>query len=131
MSDDVLRVHSESAQTYDEICLQVESHAHEVLFGLAFEYINSGEALLDVGVGTGVSSKLFHKAGLAIYGVDNSEEMLAVCREKGFAKELKKHDLCALATGLSGHRAFIMPSAVAYCILCATWMFSLRKPTVS
>jgi ubiquinone/menaquinone biosynthesis C-methylase UbiE len=95
MSDDILRVHSESAQTYDEICLQVESHAHEVVFGLAFEYIDSGEALLDVGVGTGVSSKLFHKAGLAIYGVDNSEEMLAVCRKKGFAKELKKHDLCA------------------------------------
>jgi ubiquinone/menaquinone biosynthesis C-methylase UbiE len=95
MSNDVLRVHSESAQTYDQICLQVESHAHEVLFGLAFEYINPKEALIDIGIGTGVCSKLFQKAGLKIYGVDNSQEMLAVCRKKGFAAELKKHDLCA------------------------------------
>ncbi|MCW4009283.1 MAG: class I SAM-dependent methyltransferase [Candidatus Bathyarchaeota archaeon] len=94
MNSDVIKVHEKSAAQYDEICLQVESHAHEVLFGLIFEYIQPQEALLDIGIGTGVCSVLFHKAGLDIYGVDHSEGMLNVCREKGFAKELKTYDLC-------------------------------------
>jgi ubiquinone/menaquinone biosynthesis C-methylase UbiE len=39
---------------------------------------------------------LFHKAGLKVYGVDGSEKMLGICREKGFAAELK---LCDLEAG--------------------------------
>ncbi|MCW4019359.1 MAG: class I SAM-dependent methyltransferase [Candidatus Bathyarchaeota archaeon] len=93
MNSKVIEAHEYSASQYDKICFQIESHTHEVLFGLVFEYINPNEELLDIGIGTGLSSTLFHKAGLQIYGLDKSEKMLAVCKEKGFAKELKTYDL--------------------------------------
>ena len=44
------------------------------------------------GVGTGLGSGLFRKAGLAIHGMDISPEMLHGCRRKGFTA-LKQHDL--------------------------------------
>lgn len=64
-----------------------------VIFGLSFGYVNQGETVLDIGIGTGLGSLLFHKAGLKVYGMDMSAEMLAVCEKKGIAEELKIHDL--------------------------------------
>ncbi len=32
---------------------------------------------------TGLSATLFHKAGLEVFGLDASEEMLEVCKLKG------------------------------------------------
>ena len=93
MNSKVKAAHDDFAQTYDTVCRQVESHAHEILFGLAYEFVNAKESLLDIGVGTGLASVLFHKAGLIVYGVDYAEKMLSVCREKGFVKELKTYDL--------------------------------------
>jgi predicted TPR repeat methyltransferase len=49
--------------------------------------------LLDLGIGSGLSSILFHKAGLQIFGLDGSSEVLEVCRSKGFTAGLKQHDL--------------------------------------
>ena len=60
---------------------------------MAYEYVQPGESILDIGIGTGLSSVLFNKAGLEVYGIDSSGEMLSVCREKGFAKDLKTYDL--------------------------------------
>ncbi len=48
---------------------------------------------MDIGIGTGLCSSLFFMHGLKIYGLDNSDEMLAMCRQKGIATELKKWDL--------------------------------------
>jgi predicted TPR repeat methyltransferase len=49
--------------------------------------------VLDLGIGSGLSSIPFHKAGLRVYGLDGSSEVLEVCRSKGFAVELRQHDL--------------------------------------
>ena len=65
----------------------------EVAFGLSFAFINPGETILDIGIGTGLSSFLFYKAGLHVYGMDASIKMLDACRAKGFVEDLKEHDL--------------------------------------
>lgn len=64
----------------------------EVAFGLSYEYVRPGQSVLDIGIGTGLASLLFRKAGLRVYGMDVSPEMLDVCRRKGFT-DLKRHDL--------------------------------------
>ena len=65
----------------------------EVAFGLAYKYVNPGQTVLDIGIGTGLGGILFHKAGLNVFGMDVSDEMLAACRSKGFVTALKQHDL--------------------------------------
>lgn len=41
--------------------------------------------------------QLFAKAGLKVYGMDFSPAMLALCRDKDFAVELKQHDMTQVA----------------------------------
>jgi predicted TPR repeat methyltransferase len=67
----------------------------EITFGLTYKYMNAGEKVLDLGIGTGLGSVLYHRAGLRVYGIDSSDEMLKLCEEKGFAERLKNHDLNA------------------------------------
>jgi len=95
MKSAVIEAHDKSADIYDDMSVLVEYHGHEVLFGLAYEYLSPGDTVLDIGIGTGLSSYMFHKAGLRVYGVDGSEKMLDICREKGFAVELRLCDLAA------------------------------------
>jgi predicted TPR repeat methyltransferase len=83
----------EHAENYDKKAEKSNWHGSEVLLELAKPYINSREKVLDLGIGTGGTSILFHKAGLRIYGMDFSAEMLKVCKAKGIAEELKEHDL--------------------------------------
>jgi len=64
-----------------------------VAFGLTYDFITPGDSILDIGIGTGLSSALFHKAGLRVFGVDRSAEMLDACRQKRFATDLRQHDL--------------------------------------
>lgn len=84
---------SQSARDYDEQARATGWFGSEVVFGLVYEFIKPGEALLDIGIGSGLSSAPFHKAGLRVFGLDGSSEVLKVCAEKGFAVELKLHDL--------------------------------------
>ena len=58
-----------------------------------FEYLQPGESILDLGIGSGLSALPFAKAGMRIHGIDFSPAMLEVCRAKGIATELKQHDL--------------------------------------
>jgi predicted TPR repeat methyltransferase len=81
------------AKEYDEYVLNRNWSGPEILFGLMQEYISPGQKLLDIGIGTGLSSGLFRTAGLQIYGVDGSSEMLNLCRSKNIATELKQVDL--------------------------------------
>jgi predicted TPR repeat methyltransferase len=64
----------------------------EVAFGLAYTHVQPGQSILDIGIGTGLGSVLFRKAGLKVHGMDISPKMLEVCRSKGFTA-LQLHDL--------------------------------------
>jgi predicted TPR repeat methyltransferase len=86
---------SSLASHYDSEAEEYDWRGPEVVFGLSYSFVNPGESVLDIGIGTGLGSVLFHKAGLHVYGMDVSTEMLEACRSKGFAVDLKKHDLKA------------------------------------
>ena len=90
---DSISAHDEGAEDYDRGVRAYGSHAAEILFGLCYEYIRPGERLLDIGIGTGLGSQAFAQTGLEVFGVDGSSPMLAVCRAKGFTRDLKQWDL--------------------------------------
>ncbi|MEN6474088.1 MAG: class I SAM-dependent methyltransferase [Syntrophaceae bacterium] len=84
---------SAAAKEYDSSKGAQGWRGPEAVFGLMYASVGSGDSLLDIGIGTGLGSVLFHKAGLLVHGMDLSREMLDVCREKNIAEELKVHDL--------------------------------------
>ena len=88
-----IKLHDKIAGEYDSLVKKYNSHIHELLFGMCFEYVKSGDSLLDLGIGTGLSSFLFAKAGLIISGLDGSGEMLKECKKKGIAKEIKQYNI--------------------------------------
>ncbi|MCP4675782.1 MAG: class I SAM-dependent methyltransferase [Deltaproteobacteria bacterium] len=67
--------------------------APEIIFNLMTDYILRGDTLLDIGIGTGLSALPFKEAGLAVYGIDGSAEMLKICSAKMNAIELELRDL--------------------------------------
>ena len=82
-----------AAPAYDRKAEEYNWRGPEVAFGLSYRFINPGECVLDIGIGTGLGSILFHESGLRVFGMDKSAEMLEACRQKGFADDLKVHDL--------------------------------------
>ncbi len=88
-----IKLHDKIASDYDSLAKKYNSHIHELLFGMCFEYIELGDSLLDLGIGTGLSSFLFAEAGLNITGLDGSGKMLKECKEKGFAEEIKQYNI--------------------------------------
>lgn len=85
--------HDTDADQYDRQVYEHGCHAHEALFGMMYEFVSPGETLLDMGIGTGLGSILFHKMGLRVSGFDSSSGMLSKCETKGFAALLVQHDL--------------------------------------
>lgn len=83
----------EHAKDYDEKAKAASWLGSEILLQLTRQYIHPGENILDLGIGTGLTSVLFHATGLHVYGMDFSAEMLKVCENKNIAKDLKEHDL--------------------------------------
>ncbi len=86
-------VHDRWAYEYDQQASICQWHGPEVLFGMSFEFLKPHDRFLDIGIGTGLSSLPFVKAGLDVFGIDGSSEMLKVCRAKGIVKELKQVDI--------------------------------------
>ncbi len=86
----------QSAVEYDAQAKKTNWFGPEVVFGLTYEFVKQGDSMLDLGIGSGLSSILFYKAGLRVYGLDGSKEILKICASKGFVSELKHHDLCDL-----------------------------------
>ncbi len=84
------------APDYDKVVPSNGWCAPEIVFGLISDRVSSGEKLLDIGIGTGLSAIPFQEMGLTIYGVDGSEEMIKICKSKKFAKKL---DVCDLSHG--------------------------------
>jgi predicted TPR repeat methyltransferase len=95
MSSEEAPSRSSMASEYDSKAEEYDWRGPEVAFGLSYAFVDAGESVLDIGIGTGLSSILFHKAGLHVYGMDASTKMLQACRDKGFATDLKEHDLTA------------------------------------
>jgi len=83
----------EFARNYDGAVKKQNWFGAEILFGMIYEYIRPDEKILDAGIGTGLSASLFTQAGLKVYGLDYSNEMLDVCRHKEIAVELIQFDL--------------------------------------
>jgi len=83
----------DTIEQYDKEAAATGWHGPAVVFGLAFPYTRPGQTILDIGIGTGLGSELFHKAGIHVIGIDISEEMMDACRKKGFADRLVRHDL--------------------------------------
>jgi ubiquinone/menaquinone biosynthesis C-methylase UbiE len=79
--------------SYDDDARAFGWYGPAVAFGLAFMYTEPGQTILDIGIGTGLGSVMFHKAGLKVVGMDISGGMLAACKKKGFANRLVHHDL--------------------------------------
>lgn len=100
----MVSAHDKYAKDYDNQIIEYDCYIADVLFGLSYEYIKKGERLLDVGIGTGVSSSLFSKAGLHVIGIDGSTEMLNICKTKGIAEELIEHDLLVFPWPLQNQR---------------------------
>ncbi len=91
--NDTIIKDKQSAADYDSQAQKTNWFGPEVVFGLSYEFLKPGDVVLDLGIGSGLSSILFHKAGLRVYGLDGSPEILEVCAAKGFAVELRQHDL--------------------------------------
>jgi ubiquinone/menaquinone biosynthesis C-methylase UbiE len=89
---DLFTYFNKVSKDYDLLSKNLDWHSHEYLFGLMYEYVKEDEKLLDLGIGTGLSSELFNKAGLKIYGIDGSSEMLKQCASKQITDELKFMD---------------------------------------
>lgn len=83
----------EFAKNYDGSVKKQNWFGAEILFGMLYEFIKPNEKILDIGIGTGLSASLFKQAGLKVYGLDYSNEMLDVCRHKEIAVDLIQFDL--------------------------------------
>lgn len=81
------------ATEYDLQVHDYDSYGHDVLFGMCFEFVQAGESMLDLAIGTGLASRHFADIGLRISGLDISDDMLEGCREKNFSQDLRLHDL--------------------------------------
>jgi predicted TPR repeat methyltransferase len=84
------------ADYYDQQAEATAWRGPDVIFGLLFGYAEPGETILDIGVGTGLSSALFDKAGLRVHGMDASTDMLEGARSKGIAESLLLHDMTSV-----------------------------------
>lgn len=93
IGDDGDKVYRELAETYDDAARKIEWRGPSLVFSLLSRYIRPGQTLLDIGIGTGLGSEPFFRAGLRIIGIDISDTMIAVCRKKGFAERIVCHDL--------------------------------------
>lgn len=86
----------EFVDDYDNSARKYGWHTPEVLFGLMFEHLESGQTVLDLGIGTGLSAVPFAKAGLEVCGIDGSPKMLDRCAARGITADLKQHDICSV-----------------------------------
>lgn len=103
-SKKALKMSDDYASDYDDSARSMHWHGPEVLFGLMYEYLKKDQSLIDVGVGTGLSARFFYQAGLQIYGVDGSAEMLKNCKKKKITIDLEKMDLTVFADPFPGKK---------------------------
>ena len=84
---------NEFALKYDQLVGKQNWYGSEILLGMMFEYLKTNDKILDIGIGTGLSAIGFYTLGLDVYGLDYSNEMLEVCRQKDITVDLRQLDL--------------------------------------
>ena len=91
-----MEAYSSFAQVYDMFMDNVPYEEWSVYFrALLEEYGISDGLVLDLGCGTGKITRLLSDAGYDMIGIDNSEDMLEIAREKqydDFDEELEQSD---------------------------------------
>ena len=95
MTDDAIEAHREDAPAYDRQALEWGWNPG-VFLGMMWEHVRPGQRLLDVGIGTGLASAPFRVLGIEVHGFDGAQQMLDVCAAKGFAADLRRHDIVDL-----------------------------------
>ena len=60
---DTISVHDQEASQYDKQVHEYNSYLHDALFGMCYEYVNSHERLLDIGIGTGTRIQILCQSG--------------------------------------------------------------------
>jgi predicted TPR repeat methyltransferase len=82
------------AEHYDETVATAGYHLPTDVYDWLKPYITEDmKTVLDLGIGTGLSSEQFQKHGFIITGVDGSETMLEQCRAKKIGTRLIQADL--------------------------------------
>jgi ubiquinone/menaquinone biosynthesis C-methylase UbiE len=81
------------ASEYDDMVQLYKWNAPDLIFKNLSEVIKHPCKMLDVGCGTGVSSEQFYNLGVELYGLDNSAELIEVCKSKGKFEEVRLFDI--------------------------------------
>jgi ubiquinone/menaquinone biosynthesis C-methylase UbiE len=74
------------ASEYDDMVKQYNWHAPELIYDHLSEFVRKGTKILDIGVGTGISSERFYENQVELYGLDNSSDLIEVCKSKNVFK---------------------------------------------
>ncbi len=77
-----LKLANEFAPDYDKSVLSNNWNGPKLIFEATKDLLHSHSAILDLGIGTGESSRYFQQAGHRITGMDGSEKMLEECMKK-------------------------------------------------
>lgn len=88
-----LNLADDFAKDYDKSILKNDWNGPKIIFDEVSEFVTSKSKILDLGIGTGESSKKFQKAGYEVTGLDGSPKMLAQCKKKKIGKKLILHNL--------------------------------------
>lgn len=100
---------SKTAKSYDDYR---PSYPHELIrWILDTSKIKAGSTIIDIGCGTGISTRLFSNRGFNLIGIDPNNEMLAVARKKGGATFHKGE---AAKTGLTANFADMIVAGQAF-----------------
>lgn len=97
--DDVASYYDRWARGYDDELATWSYDAPSIVAGLTLEAVPDARSVLDAGCGTGLVGRTLREAGYQheLFGVDISDESLAVAREAGGYTDLR---LANLQTGL-------------------------------
>lgn len=88
-----LKLADNFAKNYDNLISENNWYGPKILFNNTNKFLNPKSKILDLGIGTGVSSVPFKNAGHFITGLDGSAQMLEQCKKKQISNELILHNL--------------------------------------
>ena len=88
-----LKLADDFALNYDKSITEDKWNGPRVIFSEINEFIKPQSSVLDLGIGTGESSKKFQNVGCEITGIDGSAKILEVCKKKKIGEKHILHNL--------------------------------------